>query len=544
MGTPDDGPQGPAAGQARATNAGPSTDAPGASAGWQQGNARADGFSEVPAELTSRRQWVDWRWQRSAGGRLTKVPYSPRTGQLASSTDPETWGTFEEAKAADEAMAGTGGIGFVLNGDGIVGVDLDHCIDTEGKFAPWAQGIIQRLDSYNEISPSGRGVHILIRGVLPSRGRRKRYLGEGSGEDGRRSAIEIYDRARYFAMTGRRLWDRPETIRERRVELQAVYAEYLADRGASNGTRATNGTAPADGDPAAGLVDTELIEKAACAENGEKFQRLWRGDIEGYGSQSEADLALCRIFHFWTRGDACRIDRLFRQSGLMRAKWDEKHFADGRTYGEGTIARAVELGGAVYKGGRRAGHTHGASAAAGAGLVSGEETTAPRADTSFPTTDLGNAQRLVALRGKDLRYCHPWKRWFVWDGRRWVIDATGEVMRRAKETVRSIYGEAQAAEIEGRRRELAAHAVRSEAGPRLREMVILAQSEPGIPVMPDALDADPWVLNVANGTLDLRNGELLPHRREDLITRLAPTDYDPDAACPAWEEALHTFMAG
>jgi len=89
------------------------------------------------------------------------------------------------------------------------------------------------------------------------------------------------------------------------------------------------------------LDDSEVLERAKAAANGEKFRRLWRGSTAGYPSQSEADMALCALLAFWTGGDATQMDRLFRESGLLRPKWDEQHFADGATYGERTIERAI-----------------------------------------------------------------------------------------------------------------------------------------------------------------------------------------------------------
>ena len=120
-------------------------------------------------------------------------------------------------------------------------------------------------------------------------------------------------------------------------------------------------------------------------------------------------------------------------------------------------------------------------------------------------TELGNAERLVAWHGADLRYCHPWGKWLVWDGRRWEVDATAEVMRRAKQTVRALYGEAQNEENTKRRNELASWAMGCEREARIKSMVSLARAELGIPVLPDDLDRDPWLFNVANGTIDLRH---------------------------------------
>lgn len=157
-------------------------------------------------------------------------------------------------------------------------------------------------------------------------------------------------------------------------------------------------------------------------------------------------------------------------------------------------------------------------------------------------TDLGNARRLVRQHGHELRYCPTWRRWLVWDDKRWVVDTTGEVMRRAKATVQAIYAEAAQLAEENERSAVAKWAMKSEACTRLRAMIELAQSEPEIPVMPEQLDVNPWLLNVQNGTLDLKTGTLRTQRREDLITKLAPVAYDPNAVCPIWLHFLDRIM--
>lgn len=171
----------------------------------------------------------------------------------------------------------------------------------------------------------------------------------------------------------------------------------------------------------------------------------------------------------------------------------------------------------------------------------------PNADeppTGLGYSDLDNAVRLAERHGQDLRYCWPWRKWLAWDGRRWRVDDTGEVARQAKETVRQMIREAAAIEDDEAREKALDAARKCQARHKIEAMVALAASEPGIPVLPEEMDRDPWLLNVVNGTIDLRTGELRPHRREDMLTKLAPVEYDPEAKCHRWEAFLDRIMAG
>jgi putative DNA primase/helicase len=171
-------------------------------------------------------------------------------------------------------------------------------------------------------------------------------------------------------------------------------------------------------------------------------------------------------------------------------------------------------------------------------------------------TDLGNARRVVARHGYDLRHCHPWKSWHVWDGSRWAQDQTAEAVRRVKETLGALYKEiAEKVKRFGdvgddveRKAQLAklmavlSHALKWEDARAIGRCLDLARSEPGVPVLPLEFDAQPFLLNVQNGTLDLKTGKLRPHRREDVLTKSCPVAYDPEALCPLWEEVLVRIM--
>ena len=162
----------------------------------------------------------------------------------------------------------------------------------------------------------------------------------------------------------------------------------------------------------------------------------------------------------------------------------------------------------------------------------------------FKCTDIGNAERLVARERGQIRYCPPRKRWLTYDGRRWLWDETGEINRKAKKTVRGIYEEAAACRDEEIRKAIAKHASDSENASRVSAMISFARSEASVPVLPAELDADPWKLNVLNGTVDLQTGKLGPHERSALITRLAPVEYDTAARSDLWDSFLKDATGG
>ena len=191
-----------------------------------------------------------------------------------------------------------------------------------GTLDPRAEEIVQRLASYTEVSPNGTGLHIIVKGSLP----------EGPRKQG---SIEMYDTGRYFTMAGHHVQGTPITMEGRNSELGALQREIFGKARTEEEPKQTYSGS-------ANLSDQELIERANSARNGEKFTRLWQGDISGCSSPSDADLALCGLLAFWTNGDAGRIDHFFRLSGLFRQKWEERHYSDGRTYGQGTITKALE----------------------------------------------------------------------------------------------------------------------------------------------------------------------------------------------------------
>ena len=143
-----------------------------------------------------------------------------------------------------------------------------------------------------------------------------------------------------------------------------------------------------------------------------------------------------------------------------------------------------------------------------------------------------------------MRYCYPWKTWLVWTGTHWQRDTSGAVMQMAKQTIKRLARSIETMADEQAIAALMAHIKSSLNTAKLKAMLESAQSEPGIPVQPEKVDANPWLLNCANGTLDLCTGALRPHHQDDLITKCLAIPYKKDATCPTWKAFLWRIMGG
>lgn len=293
--------------------------------GGSHSSSPALDVASIPATLRERLQWVCWKYIER-NGKKTKCPVNARGGH-ADSTDPKTWSSFDDAVAAWRTGR-YAGIGYVFAADDpFCGIDLDGCIDDAGNIVPSARKIIASLNSYTEVSPSGRGVKVFIVGCKPGSAGCKSKAIVGFKE------TEVYDRDRFFTVTGQRVADTPAEVEKREAELTAL-CDRLWPKTSKPQRSDTMASAEFIGD------DDALIHRAGAAQNGDKFKRLWAGDTSLHGGDdSAADLALCNLLAFWIGKDATRMDRLFRRSGLFREKWDEKHGA--RTYGQMTIDKAV-----------------------------------------------------------------------------------------------------------------------------------------------------------------------------------------------------------
>jgi putative DNA primase/helicase len=329
---------------------------------------------DIPDALRRRPQWLTWRYHRK-GNKWTKLPVAAATGKVCDATDPRTWSPFDQALAYYRAhRARVDGVSYAFsNDDPFSGVDLDDALDPDsGAVRDWAEPILAGLNSYAETSPSSTGVKVFLRGKLPADARRHRKS-YGGGE------VEIYDRKRFFVVTGHRLADCPPTVEDRQPQLESLYRLVF---GEEDQTRGTPPTEPTGGKRHTPLDDAALLDKAMNAAHGDRFRRLWTGDTSDHDNDaSRADLALCCALAFWTGGDARRMDAQFRASGLMRRKWDEPR--GDKTYGQRTFDRALARVGDFYTPGNLRGRAT-TTAAGGVGTTGTEAEGEPGAAGSLP----------------------------------------------------------------------------------------------------------------------------------------------------------------
>jgi putative DNA primase/helicase len=476
----------------------------------------------IPMELKRLSQWVYWRSELRTNGKgeakYTKVPYGGNkpfdAGPAKALADqPKSWLPFDAAVSWNQRR-GFDGIGFEFSiDDPYFGIDLDKCRDPEtGEIDSAAQATLSFFKAaYAEVSPSQTGVKLIGRGRLPIDADGKQITGRRCGK------IETYCATRYFALTGHKLPDHPDIIGDCQQALDGWFALTFPEKPQKKNRVTENGHASTDGNGnghghAPPLPTREEIEAlvASMKAGGGKLANLVDGNWQGcdYPSQSEADLAFCTMAASLCRGDRNRIDAAYRASGLMRDKWERDD------YRNDTLDKAIQ-------------------------------SVEARGDDGIRLqrkTDYGNAERFRDRHGMDFRFCHPWLKWRHFDGQRWADDDSGSVMLACKETVRSIYDDAQKLEDDDARKSYLQHAIKSEASGRLAAMELLARSE--LPILPSKFDADLMQLNVANGTLDLRTGELREHRREDYCSKLCPTAYDPEAPSYHFDRFIDAIFDG
>lgn len=455
----------------------------------------------IPQELLRLKQWVCWQ-----GDKLPKNPY---TGGNAMSNNPSTWSDYSTACEAVKKYH-FDGVGFMF-APPYFGVDLDKCLDNTDFVDEFVEG----LRSYNEISKSGNGIHIICKGKLPEGNRR-------------RGQVEMYSEGRYFIMTGNQYNTKYSEIVDCTERVKVLHSKYLPDL--------TPATIRDTQFVRLELSDTDVIDKARACKTGQVFQLLYGGAWQGlFNSQSEADLALCGQLAFWCQKDEGQIDRIFRSSGLMRPKWDERRGAN--TYGQITINKAVSTCAEVYTPRRGGDDTELALSLFGKKK--------PKVTKKYDRTDTGNAHRLYDRCNGEIRYSYARKKWYYWTGKVWALDDTGEVKKYTDLVLADMKAQAFEIEDEKERESFLKFVTTCGNSNRKNAMITETQHLDGIPILPDQMDAYQEYLNCQNGIVNLRNGELMPHVPEFMMTKLCLCEYDTSSKVPKrWIQFLNEVCNG
>ena len=441
--------------------------------------------------------WVGWRgkWHNGA---MDKPMYNPRNDNFAMANYASTWGTRAVVEDWKKKYCGAD----TLFGQGIVlapipqtnlhlgGIDLDTCRDeATGVIEPWAQEVVDRIASYAEISPSLTGVKIFFCYRMEDFQAIEALFDGKFGREFKRGgrvhppAIEVWRGHRYFTFTEAKLESSPEDLRV--VDLAEL--EWVI--------KVAGPTFEGSGAGASSHNDNdnrsdETRTKAAGAHD-EK-------------SRSQRALRECRRLRRLGKSYEEVREALLKHSDEGIAEWSG---TKGTENGERELHRIFDMTGGPAE----------------------------------ELTELGNARRLIRRYADDIRYCHTLKAWFIWDGNYWRRDEDGGIYRFAEATVELIFEEAAAIPPEKdpngvHRTALRKWALKSQGKRHLDAMVSLAQNDAEVTLDYRKLDADPLLVGVLNGVVDLRTGGFREGRREDLITMRCNVRYDQDATCPRWLE--------
>ena len=530
-------------------------------------------YLKIPQEIKQTRRWICYKIEER-DGKQTKVPYNAINGDYARSNDSYTWTIFRVAITGCIKF-GFDGIGFMLGEDkntGIkyFGIDLDNHEDpitgkkpmTQDQFFDFSSEFVNALKSYTEYSHSGEGIHIICKGTLPEGARRRNGVG-----------VEMYDKGRFFTMTGNVILDLP--INDRTEEIKPLWEKYLNPKEESdipegfkgiifgeNRQSKTIDVAPTN------LSDNDLIDKIQNSRFGKDFMDLYNGDMSAYkNDHSAADMALCQILAFWTGCDKSQMDRIFRSSSLMRNKWDSPRGKS--TYGNDTLDKAIAGQKDVYTPAKEKitiieniqkpieSQTE---------IVEYDERKDPiiKVKTIFktyPLTDTGNAERFYDQFGENFKYNKDNQYFMFWNGKTWIKDTKGNVRKYANKLIEVLESEIRNTESkikelsqsnsETKEQEIStllkiqdaqmknAKKVANKAGKdaMLSELHDLHD----LPVNNSEFDLQDNLLNTDSGIVNLDTGEIKPFDKKVMLSK--NTNCKVDFAEPkVWLKFLHDIL--
>ncbi|PTF65041.1 DNA primase [Staphylococcus chromogenes] len=480
-------------------------------------------YDNIPYELQELDHWCCFKIEKGTNGRKTKRPYNPLTNEFAKSNDESTWVSFEDAASLS---VNYDGIGFFFK-EPYVGVDLD---DVSQEITEYLENddsdniiseFIDVLETYAEISPSGNGIHLILKGELPPKGRR-------------RGNVEIYDKGRFFTMTGKNIGGYRGITEDEMNKLSYLHSKYILK---PDTEKKVINTSKGFGND---LSAEQIIDIAKKSKNGLRFTTLFEGDwSQFYNSQSEADLALCNDLAFWTARDPHKMDEIFRKSVLYRDKWDETRGDD--TYGNQTISKAID--GCQNEFIPEVSPDNDFQI-----YVMDQDVKPAKKDKRYSYDDTGNAERLKDKFGDFIRYNYTANSWYYYDGKRWKKDDSGKMKTLVDKVVASLKDEKISAEhYEGYKdEEIKKFRTRhwKDSRNHNKKENMMKECQHLLPIHNHNFDTDFSLFNTQNGYINLNNGELLDHDKNKYFTKISNIEYTDKADCPKWEQFLDDIFLG
>lgn len=480
-------------------------------------------YEKIPEELQKLNQWgifhKVWVPKRK---KYTKIPLSPWDGRSGSTTDSSTWSDFKTALRALDKYDNADGLAFYF-ANGYVGLDIDHIGDELEKvrlgdrdpenFVMKARELTK--ETYMEVSLSGEGIHCIFKGKIPGKRRRK-------------GDYEMYESGRFFALTGHTLNKKPEIKSLNQEEMQKLYKHYLgSDKEILLPVKETP-------DFKNDLSISEIIERAENSSTGERFRVFMKGGWEQfYPSHSEADLAFANDLAFWTGRDFQKMDTIFRNSRLIRPKYDEKHGKT--TYGIGLLNKAINETTETYNPGHKQELKYDF-----AFLKNDKQENKPHS-----WDDTGNAERFLDRYGKIAKYSYIDKKWYLYNGSYWEMDTTGEIYKLIDAVVQDMKNEKIVIpddvddeekfikEWEKFKKTSRSHRSKDNLEKEIRHH---------IDVLHDEFDHEDMLLNTKSGYVDLTTGVLHDHDREKMFSKETNSEYTDNIDCPEWTKFLNQIF--
>lgn len=481
-------------------------------------------YDNFPEELTKIDNWCVWKYEKRNNQKPTKVPYNAHTGQRAKSNDSSTWSSFESALYVYN-MGDADGIGFFFQ-EPYVGIDIDDAADDVHRFkaGDHNDNIVsefhEAFKSYTEISPSGTGIHIIIKGKIPGDRRRKKN-------------VEMYENGRFFTMTGKSLEKYKEVSNVSEKIFKVIYDKYLKSNVTKLPTKHNDFSFHE-------LNESDVIDAILNSKQATLFSDLMSGNWHKYySSQSEADIALCNILAFWCAKDFTQMDSLFRQSGLYRDKWDEKR--KDSTYGEQTLFKAINDTAEVFTPSNK-------EKPLAYALNFLNDTKEEKKELPARSwDDTGNADRFIDRYGDLYKYSYTKKNFYVYDGTKWREDTTGAIRTLIDEMVNDLKSEKlvfDPNEIseEDAVKEFAKFIKKSRNTTAKKNIV--DELKHRRPIEQTDFDKDDMLINLLDGYINLASSEFNEHDIKKMFSLQANTDYSDKMEPVIWKQFLEDIFAG